>query len=149
LVELDPKESGIRFFKCPTCHRQYARKPGQGLTFRWLHPISLALYSVIFDEQPTKTWAEKVRISVNEPPAAAGEQPSRSGDEPAVPAVEELELWMNEIRLELRYPTQRVRDILGCRATEEELREYLRLYADDLERTIVARRERARRGEGG
>ena len=45
LTEAGPSDPRIAFFECPSCRRQYALRPGKQLTFRWLHPISLALYA--------------------------------------------------------------------------------------------------------
>ncbi len=110
----------IDFFECPACGRQFARKPGQGLTLRWRHPISLVLYPVIFSASPA---AEAERVAMQ-----FAEQWTR----------EQIDLAVQEIRLELDEPTQRVRDILGCHASEAELREYLRLVAERLERSLGA-----------
>lgn len=115
-----PASPGIDFFECPACGRQFARKPGQALTLRWRHPISLVLYPVIFSASPA---AEAERVA-----AQFAEQWTR----------EQLDLAIREIRLELEEPTQRVRDILGCRASEAELRGYLRLVATHLEKSLGA-----------
>ena len=42
-----PSPEGIRFLGCPQCLRHYAKKPDRPMTFRWLHPITVALYGVI------------------------------------------------------------------------------------------------------
>lgn len=110
----------IGFFDCPACGQHFARKPGRGLTYRWLHPISLALYPVIFSALP----------------AAEADRVAAQFVEQWTP--EQVDLAIREIRLELAEPTQRVRDILGCRASEAELREYLRLFAEYLERSLGA-----------
>jgi hypothetical protein len=112
-------DARVTFFECPACQRQYTLRPGKGLTFRWLHPISLALYGVQFDESPSQRAAEAVELFA-----------------PGRPA-EELERLVREIKLELREPTQQVRDILDSRATEGELREYLQLFADGVERWLA------------
>ena len=118
LVELEPLDPRITFFECPDCRRHYALQPGKQLTFRWLHPISLALYGVIFDLAPTERVADVVASFVEQRPA------------------EELEVFVREIKLELDEPTQQVRDILDCRASEQELRDYLRLFCDRLEQSV-------------
>ena len=105
------------FFECPACGRHYARKPGKGLTFRWLHPISLALYDVIFDDHP----ARPETVSRN------AESLLRQWTQDQIAAA------IEEVRLELANPTQEVRDVLDCRATESELREFLRRLCDRLE----------------
>ncbi len=97
-------------------------KPGQHLTFRWLHPISLALYDVLFDHAPTKRVAEVAAAFVERLPA------------------KEREAFVREIQLELNEPTQQVRDILDCRASEQELRDYLRRFCEHLEPSRGAQR---------
>ena len=108
---------GISFFECPECHRNYARKPGGALFFRWPHPIGLFLYPVIFEANPPQH-CERVAEMF-------GRQESS----------ERIEQIVREIRLELDDPTQQIRDILNCDASEEELRKYLRCLADRLVRS--------------
>jgi hypothetical protein len=106
----------IRFFSCPNCGRGYALSPGKQLTFRWLHPVTMALYEVIFDENP-----------IDRAPSVARKfaaQYSRQN----------LAEILKEIRLELDEPTQQVRDSLDCRASEEELRKYLRSFCEWVDR---------------
>jgi hypothetical protein len=45
----------------------------------------------------------------------------------------ELQKILLEIRAELQHPTQEVRDILDCEASESDLREFLALVADRLD----------------
>lgn len=104
----------ISFYECPQCRRQFARKPGHALHFRWMQPISVALYPVIFEQNPEQG-CEQVADTL-------AEQKS----------TEWIRLLIQEIRLELADPTQQVRDILDCRATEEDLRAYLRCLAEQL-----------------
>ncbi len=47
-----------------------------------------------------------------------------------------LRLIANEIRSELAHPTQQVRDILDLPASEEDLRDFLRMVADILEERL-------------
>lgn len=42
----------ITFYECPSCSRHFAQKLGQGLCDRWLSPISLVLYGIIFERYP-------------------------------------------------------------------------------------------------
>ena len=106
----------IRFFLCPNCSRRYAIKPGQQLTFRWLHPLTLALYDVIPDVNP-----------VERAPNIAQKFAARYSRE-------ELAEIVKEIRLELDEPTQQVRETLDCRAPEGELRQYLSSFCDCVDR---------------
>lgn len=85
------------------------------MTARWLGPLSLTLYGVLFKERPQ---AEAARIA-----AMINGKHTESRD-----------LFLREIRAELASPSQPVRDILpGMTATEEDLREFLRLVADALD----------------
>jgi hypothetical protein len=102
-----PIDLRIAFFECPNCRRQYAKLPDQELTFRWLHPISLVLYYVQFDESPIGRETEVTDHFIQTRPT------------------EELEWCAQEIRFELECPTQQVRDIIDCRASEDVLRMFL------------------------
>jgi hypothetical protein len=115
LVESEHHHPDIRFFECPKCERCYALQPGQHLTFRWMHPITLVLYRVIFDAAPV----ERAGI-------VAKKFAQYYSREKQISMIE-------EIRLELADPTQQVRDSLDCRASEEDLREYLRSFCECLE----------------
>src|SRR6266436_316745 len=114
-----PSTPDIAFFECPACRRQYALEPGKQLTFRWLHPISLPLYGVMFDDMPTERAEAEAKLFVKQKPASY------------------LRTMIEEIRLELRDPTQQVRDIVDCRASEEKVREFLRLFADNVDRLMA------------
>jgi hypothetical protein len=105
--------SSIRFFECVPCRRAYARQSGQGLHERWLGPLSLVLYGVIFEKRPQDAATRIAALYVDDPRR------------------DEL---VAEIRLELRQPSQSVREILDLRASETDLREFLALVADELER---------------
>jgi hypothetical protein len=97
----------IAFFACPSCGRQYTEEPGGALTFRWGHPISLALYGVQFEPDPLPQAPRIAQAFVAQEPA------------------DRLAAMVSEIELELARPTQQVRDILGCAATEARCREFL------------------------
>lgn len=47
---------------------------------------------------------------------------------------ERIKLIVQEIKLELDDPTQQVRDIVECRASEDDLRKYLRCVAERLDK---------------
>ena len=115
LIEVGSGSSQAAFFECPSCQRQYALEPGKSLTFRWLHPITLALYPVQFDEFPVSRsgWVANLLIQ------------QRSTDE--------LALAVREFRLELEDPTQRIRDTLDCRAAEGDLRQFLLSVTEAIE----------------
>ncbi len=102
----------IAFWQCPTCKRDYAQRPGQALHFRWLHPISVVLSSVLFGETLTAEQAER----------------TVKGLAPFSP--DQRRQMADEIRLELDEPTQQVREILRNPQSEEDLRRFLALSAD-------------------
>ncbi len=112
LRRLPESSTEVEFFECPVCQRHYARKPGGSLTYRWLHPVTLALYGVIFDEDPLSR-------AVSEADAFS-----------ATRSAADLRQIVEEIELELDEPTHNVREPLDNRATEEKCREYLRAFAD-------------------
>ena len=104
----------LRFHQCPRCGRAFAERADGTLVERWLGPLSVALYGVIFDPRPQEP--ERVRAVAD----GLGHL-----DTAHIAA---------EIRLELAHPTQPVAEIVGrCGAGEEDLREFLRLLADELE----------------
>lgn len=98
---------GVSFYECPACMRHYAQKQGGALTYRWLHPISLALYCVLFEREPLG----HVQRST--------EQLLRGRTE------EQVSSMVQEIELELGHPTQQVREIVDNVATEEACRAFL------------------------
>jgi hypothetical protein len=102
----------VAFFDCPRCGRRYALKPGRDLTFRWGHPISHALYPIIFSPSLQAEAGRAVDVTLK----------GRTPDERTA--------IIAEIRMELDHPTQRVTDILDCMAGEDEVREYLRRYCE-------------------
>lgn len=122
-VGLDALESDaeIAFFACSRCGRQYARKAGADLVYRWGNPLSLALYGVIYETDAL-------------PHAARIADQLADGRDPAA-----RQLFINEIELELAEPTQAVSEILPMAApkTEENLREFLRLVAARLRERMV------------
>ena len=122
LADAAPVAPQIAFFECPNCGRHYALKSGKQLTFRWLHPISLALYPVLFDESLSGRAAEVAAQLAN----------GRT--------TKEIEMFRREILLELEEPTQQVRDILDNRASEVELREFLASVAEQIGSLLASQR---------
>jgi hypothetical protein len=53
-AESKKKVPSPSFFECSNCGRGYALKRGKQLTFRWLHPVTLALYDIISDVTPVE-----------------------------------------------------------------------------------------------
>jgi len=104
----------IAFFECPACRRQYAKKRGRELTYRWLHPVSLLLYALF---RCTDDRASQIKYAVR-----AFNGPKEKAD------------WMvREIKLELESPTQRVCDILDSPVSEEQCRLFLGEVLEHLE----------------
>jgi hypothetical protein len=117
-IALEASEAAppMEFFQCPNCKRRYARAHGQELTERWTGPLSLVLYSVLFEQRPAERAAEVARHFLDR------RSPS------------DLRLIVDDIREELARPKQKVHDILpGMPAPEAELREFLRRFADLVE----------------
>ncbi len=116
-VALDtrPGPAGIAFFECPRCRRRYAQTPGKGLTFRWGHPISFALYPVIFEARPDEAPDAEIDAAI------------------AATAMGEVAAAIAEIRLELASPSQNVGEILDCVAPEAALRRYLERFCERAE----------------
>jgi hypothetical protein len=110
LRRLPESSTGVEFLECPSCRRHYARRSSGPLTYRWLHPITLALYGVIFDEDPV-------------PQAVPQAEAFLRGRPP-----DELRRIVGEIELELNEPTHEVRNALENHASEEKCREYLRAF---------------------
>ena len=86
--------------------------------YRWGHPISLVLYGTIFDSNPVE------RAETDAESFVAEYTP------------DQLQILVDEIKFELRNPTQQVRDIHDCRASEAQLREFLRLFTNHVERQL-------------
>jgi hypothetical protein len=110
-----PSPAEGEFFRCPNCRREFYRASGGALVFRWGHPISLLLYPVIFDERPGERCAEVARGFAGQHGPAA------------------VRYAIEEIRLELRDPAQPLGEVVRCRASESDLRDFLRCVADRLE----------------
>jgi transposase-like protein len=111
-----PSPDSISFYECPNCHRAFARKADGALCFRWRHPISLVLYPVIFEVNPTERCERIADMFAKQE------------------STEQINAIVQEIKLELADPTQQVRDILDCHASEEDLRKYLRCVAAHLDK---------------
>jgi hypothetical protein len=105
----------LQFLECPRCSRRYSRDGDRALTERWPGSLGLALYGVIVTERPQE-------------PEHVGRNADGLGHLDAGSLI-------GEIRLELASPSQPVREILpGMRASEVDLRTYLGLLADELDR---------------
>jgi hypothetical protein len=111
----------VKFFRCPTCFANYTSNNGV-LVDRWLMPITLPLYRVIFSPNP-----EHADPSI---PVAECEQrdPQR------------IALMIKDIERELAEPTQPLNAVLPgpyetAPGRDEALRRYLRRFVDALRAT--------------
>jgi hypothetical protein len=119
LEVLSDSSPEITFYACPTCGRHYAKQPGESLHDRWLSPLSGVLYGVIFGLKPQKRAKEMAEHFYQGREFCTEEW---------------LKVYvLGDIQSELEHPKQKVKEILeGMRASEEDLREYLRLFAEEL-----------------
>lgn len=122
-MELEDK--GDNFFTCPECNRRFHLKEDGTLTERWLGPISMVLYPVIFTSSP-QSRASEIADSLYQSTIPDGKSLFRSF------TFEQIQYLVNEIEIELAQPTQKVKDILGCTGSESDLREYLLLVVEQL-----------------
>jgi hypothetical protein len=106
----------ITFYDCPSCLWRFAQEPGKGLHDRWLSPLSIALYSQIFEKHPDRTAKENAE-------ALQSQRPDK------IPAI------LSEIDRELKSPTQQLSEIHDFKyADEGSLRVHLQLLAVALRR---------------
>lgn len=119
LKDVTPKDiENIHFFEYLECHSRYAQKPGQQLHDRWLMPLTLILYEVIFSENP---------------PDHAKELLNEKGRFD----VKKKDILISHIRGELDTPNQKISEIFDFVCNDEtKLREYLRLVMEGLENEI-------------
>jgi len=110
---------------CPGCGRYFRSTPDGKVVEKWLGPLSIVLYPVIFENRP-----QKVANRIADELYASSDPGAHSMFRPF--SRDQLWQMISEIRIELEHPTQNVRDILDLRANETDLREYLDLVADRL-----------------
>lgn len=97
----------VRFFSCPHCHCQYTQNEQGRLFDRWLMPLTVPLYMILFEKEPL-TCIERVASFVMEKPS------------------EYRKVLLEHIDAELSLPTQRLSDIHKFSyANEQQLREFL------------------------
>ncbi len=108
----------ITFYDCPSCPWHFAQKPGQGLHDRWGSPLSIALYSQIFEKRPDQTAEKNAKALISQRPDL-------------IPSI------LDEIDRELDSPTQRVSEIHDFLHPDEDgLRVHLKLLAIALRRNL-------------
>ena len=110
--------AAITFYDCPSCPWHFAEEPGHGLHDRWLSPLSIALYSGIFEKHPDQTAKANAKALLSQ----------RS---------DMISPILNQIDREIESPTQRVSDIPEFKyADEDSLRIHLKLLAAALRRIL-------------
>jgi len=120
LVQNKDTTATIAFYDCPSCHWHFAQEPGKGIHDRWLSPLSIALYSQIFEQHPEQTAEANAATILSQRPDL-------------VPTL------LSEISRELNVPTQQVSEIHDfVHASETSLRTHLGLLADALRRKTKA-----------
>ena len=110
----------ITFYECKDCKRRYAKSLGKSLTDRWMNPISIALYAIIFDTE--KVSHERI------------ENMMKSYDNKTLEQKKQL---IEEIEEEIRNPKQKLVDMLDLKGTEEIARDYLYRFAIELKKTTT------------
>lgn len=109
LTRLDAHSSASStFFECPLCGRHYTLMAGRALTFRWRHPISVALYEFSFRSGSAEGFVAST---------AAAMEKNRTP--------KQIDAVIQEFELELNEPTQQIRDIISSPRTEEECRAFI------------------------
>ena len=111
VLRLLPESSKeVKFYRCPKCGWNFAKKPGQQLHDRWLSPISWVLYLVTSNKDPRERIDQIADLFIEQ----------RN--------LNELSTIVHEIDRELKEPTQRVTEILDFAhsPSEEIVREFLR-----------------------
>jgi len=116
LVMDSDSDATMTFYNCPSCPWHFAQKPGQGLHDRWLSPLSIALYSQIFEKHPDQTAEENAKALLSQRPDLIAE-------------------ILREIDRELESPTQKVSEIFNfLYPNEDNLRIHLKSLAVALRR---------------
>lgn len=116
------RHEGHSFYVCRGCARRFRLTSAGGFVERWGGPLSLVLYPVIFSKNPQ----EQAR-QIGESLCGSTREGERSIFRRF--SLEHLKLIQLEIANELQNPTQGVKQILDCRASEADLRKYLTAVA--------------------
>ena len=114
LNKLPESTDQCTFYSCPNCHHHYAKEPGQSLHDRLRWPFNIALYYIIFDPKPQ---------------SRAKEIANRLKKEKSQ---ETLKIIRSAIIDELTHPKQKLKAILDLKASEQDIREYLKLLSEEL-----------------
>ena len=105
----------VEFFECTSCKSSYSKRTDGNLHDRWLMPITLPLYSVIFDKNPETRAREQAHEFLNTDNI-------------------DIEILKTHIREELESPKQNISEILNFKyPNEDKLRKYLRCFVTEIE----------------
>lgn len=108
----------ITFYDCRSCPWRFAQCPGEGLHDRWGSPLSIALYSQIFEKHSDQTAEENAKALLSQRPDL-------------------IAVILSEIDRELESPTQKVSEIFEfLYPSEDNLRLHLKLLAVALRRLL-------------
>ncbi|WP_019668337.1 hypothetical protein [Eudoraea adriatica] len=106
---LTEKLEDISFYNCASCKRNYAKEPGKDLTDRWMSPLSIVLYDIIYNKERISDETIEIvadRINTYE--------------------TKQIEAIIDDINEELVNPKQKLIAILDLHGTEENARDYLK-----------------------
>jgi len=114
---MDPdSDATMTYYNCPSCPWHFAQKAGQDLHDSWLSPLSIALYSQIFERHPDQTAEENAKALLSQRPDL-------------------ITAILDEIDRELDSPTQKLSEIFDfLYPNEDGLRIHLKLLAVALRR---------------
>ncbi len=118
LVSNRDSTAEIAFYDCRSCRWHFAQLHGEGLHDRWGSPLSIALYSQIFEKHPEQTAEENAKALLSQRPDL-------------------IAAILNEIGRELSSPSQRVSEIHDFVYPDEDgLRVHLKLLAVALRKNL-------------
>ena len=106
------------FYRCGKCERQFRVADSGELVDRWMSPISIVLYPVIFSARPVED-AQRVAEGLYESTIPGSNSIFMEF------SLEQIQYLITDINDELSTPTQKVSAILDCKASEEDVRKYL------------------------
>jgi hypothetical protein len=117
LEKLPESSPDFSFFRCNNCGWNWAQGEGESLHDRWLSPISIVLYSQIFEKNPDLTGEQNAKILFNQK------------------GKDFLKLVVDEIERELSDPIQKVSEIHDFVYPDEiKLRKHLEVLKNYLKK---------------
>ncbi|MDQ8201348.1 hypothetical protein QEH56_24530, partial [Pelagicoccus enzymogenes] len=111
----------VKFYRCPNCGSGYSKTLFKPLCDRWLMPITIPLYSVIFDKEPEQKSYSVARTLLNQ------------NDK------KEIRQIIEHIDEEIKHPKQKISDILNfIHPNEDKLRRFLKCVSIELKEQTKA-----------